>query len=145
MRAHRKEMLKLPEPNRVPFDEEGGNGFNRWREPNPECPECGGHGESAVWIADSRNYSPGAAALFDGVKVSRDGSIELKLRNRDQALDRVAQHLGMFVPRQVITTLDPTLLSDEQLQAALDQFEHMLEEQTALEPADGAGPLGPGE
>ena len=137
IREHRKEMLKLPEPNRVPFDEEGGTGFNRWRDPNPECPECGGHGEPVVWIEDSRNYSPGAAALFDGVKVGRDGSIEVKLRNRDQALDRVAQHLSLFVKPQVITTLDPTLMTDDQLQAMIEQFERMCEqEQSAPEHED---------
>lgn len=75
----------------------GGEGYNATLDPNPECTECFGEGIVSVYFADTRNLSPSGKALYDGVKIKGDGSIELKMRDRDKALELVAQHLGMKV------------------------------------------------
>jgi phage terminase small subunit len=139
---------KLPREKQKAFNDQGGGGFDGDKEPcrgplaiermiaaglsnvpesnsNHNCPGCDGRGEKSIWINDSRHYSPGAALLYEGVKVSKDGSIELKFRDRQHAGDMIAQHLGMLVTRTVNLDLDPTKLSDDQLDAVLRQFNHL--------------------
>lgn len=124
VQSHQVDLLRrgVPQDRWSEFDDLGGDGFDGTRPPAEDCTECFGEGVPSVWLEDSRNYSPAAAVLFDGVKVSKDGSLELKLRDRSAALDNVAKHLGMLVQRQAIMTIDPTQLTDDQLDAALRQF-----------------------
>jgi phage terminase small subunit len=132
---HRNEQLVLPEENRVPFDEKGGPGYttNRlpmrgpdWAEqedqnqdppPQPNgdhsCPACFGHGELFVIIKDTRNLSLGARLAYDGVKVGNGGAVEVKIRDRNWAEDRIARYAGMFNDRRAPT--DPNRMNDEQL------------------------------
>src|SRR5216684_4156929 len=130
----------IPENSWVEFDDHGGDGYNGTAPPAADCTECFGEGIPSVWLEDSRNYSPAAAILFDGVKVSKDGALELKLRDRSGALDKVAQHLGMLVQRQAIMTIDPTQLSDDQLDAVISQFARLegrtIEHNESVEEAD---------
>lgn len=79
------------------FAKLGGEGYNATLPPNEDCTECFGEGIVNVHFTDTRNLSEAGKALYDGVKVKGDGSIELKMRNRDNALELVAQHLGMKV------------------------------------------------
>ncbi|MCA0421925.1 MAG: terminase small subunit [Proteobacteria bacterium] len=71
--------------------EEGGYGYKVTRDPNPECPECGGLGSPFVQFADTRKLSPEAAILFEGVKETKDG-IEIKMASKDRAFDTLAKH-----------------------------------------------------
>jgi hypothetical protein len=82
-------------PDKGEFDEKGGIGFKVTREPNPECPECAGHGKGRLIIKDTRTLSPGAAALYAGIKESRDG-IEPKTNDQMSALDKLARHTGAY-------------------------------------------------
>ena len=92
------------------------------------CPACDGDGVRSVWLNDSRNYSPAAALLYEGVKVSKDGTVELKIRDRQSAEHMIAQHLGMFAPQKNINlNLDPTKLTDEQLDDAIRNFAQLAE------------------
>lgn len=84
---------KAPSPG--PFSEEGGDGFSTKRGPNPDCPECHGEGEVHPFFKDTRNLTPAAARLFAGVKVT-DKGLEVKLRDQDAALDRLARMLGAY-------------------------------------------------
>lgn len=77
------------------FDEQGGGGYSKLMKPNPECPSCAGGGAAQVVLKDSRDYSPGALALFGGVKEGKDG-IEVKIGDRNDALMQIAKHLGFF-------------------------------------------------
>lgn len=72
----------------------GGVGFSTRKDPNPDCPECDGNGESYEIFKDTRNLSPGAARLFEGVERTRNG-LKINTRNREKALDLAAQHLGI--------------------------------------------------
>lgn len=148
---HNVAQLRLDPDKRTKFNDLGGPGFNGYAEPcrgpaaverllnmgvevegtsDHDCPGCDGMGEVTVWINDSRHYSPAGALLFDGVRVSKDGSIEVKHRDRDHAAEMVAKHLGMFVTRSVNLDLDPTKLTDEQLDQVLERFGHLQEQET---------------
>ncbi len=81
------------------FDTLGGDGFNKRRDPHPECPVCFGEGVQEVFIHDTRNLSPAAAALYAGVKQTKDG-VEVKIEDRQAALVTMFKHLGLIVERQ---------------------------------------------
>jgi hypothetical protein len=90
------------------FDYEGGAGFNRYRPPNVDCPECAGVGESVVVPRDTRLLSPAARALYAGVRVTATGGFEIKMRDQNKALEMLGKHLGMFVDRQALVNADGT-------------------------------------
>lgn len=77
------------------FDVQGGDGYNANLGPNPECPECHGHGSEQPFPKDTRNMSEAARALYAGVKITRDG-IEIKMHSKERALEMYGRHLGMF-------------------------------------------------
>lgn len=77
------------------FDRKGGIGFNANRPPSPECPECFGDGHPRAVFNDTRRLSEGAALLFAGVKVTRDG-FEVKLHSREAAIVNLGRHFGIF-------------------------------------------------
>lgn len=83
---------KPPPPD---FDERGGGGYNLAGPINPDCPTCAGAGHHQVVLHDSRTYSEGALALFDGVKETKEG-IEVKLASRTDALEKIARFVGFF-------------------------------------------------
>lgn len=145
---HLASMQALDEKDRVPFDDLGGGGFDGQRDPcrgpawaereiaaggdptavlalithDHSCPACDGVGVRSIWVADSRSLSPAAAALYDGVSVDKDGQVTVKTRNRDAALAQLGKHFGLFVQRSANLNLDPSQLTDEQLDAVLRQF-----------------------
>ena len=77
------------------FKVEGGIGYNRTREPHPDCPECFGEGVAYSFPKDSRTVSPAAARLFVGVKETKDG-LEIKTRNVDKSVELMMRHAGML-------------------------------------------------
>jgi phage terminase small subunit len=109
--AHAQTQLKLPEKARTTFNQfDDGydrnkpvysieNGFEH------NCPECHGDGEIFAYFNDSRTLSPAGKQLFNGVEVRADGSVKVLLRDRDHALEMVAQHLGMKVGMASATIL----------------------------------------
>ncbi len=93
------ERRKSKKPTDVfAFDELGGVGFDANRAPNAACPECFGHGVERMHVADTRNLSDTARALYAGVKQTKDG-LEVKMLDRQAALLTVGKHLGMFVDK----------------------------------------------
>ncbi len=74
---------------------DGGLGYQRTRDPDPDCPECDGMGVGYVWVADTRRISEQARLLYNGVKESRNG-IEIFMADRQKALELVARNLGML-------------------------------------------------
>jgi phage terminase small subunit len=75
----------LPEPSM-----DGGLGFNPHREPNPACahPDCMGYGHHLTVVEDTANLTGPAALIYEGVKETDKGAIEIKLADRsaDMAL-----------------------------------------------------------
>ncbi len=69
---------------------------------DPQCPACHGEGRGRVLLADTRTLSPGAARLYAGVQIGKDG-IKVNMRDQDAALTNIARHLGMFPGRVELT------------------------------------------
>lgn len=78
----------------MPTDD-GGYGFHPLNVPHEECPHCYGEGRLDEYIADTRNLSPAARALYAGFKRTKEG-IEVKTNDKQAAIVAVARHLGMF-------------------------------------------------
>jgi hypothetical protein len=79
---------------RLPTDQ-GGYGYRVLADINVDCPECGDMGIEVVRMADTRNLSPAARLLFDGVEVTQNGK-KIRITSRETALDRLAKSLGMY-------------------------------------------------
>lgn len=92
--ARKADKARAPDPLGLEFDVKGGIGFNPYRDPAPDCPECFGKGEGYERFKDTRTLSPAAARLYEGTKRTRDG-VEIKIRSREKSLDLAAQHLGI--------------------------------------------------
>ncbi len=73
----------------------GGFGFDHTRPPRKDCPECRGEGLERLVPRDTSKLSPGARALFGGVRKTRHG-IEIIMGDRHKALENVARILGAF-------------------------------------------------
>lgn len=86
-KAERAET-ELPDP-------QGGLDFDRTALPDPACPECRGEGQLRQVPVDTSKLSPGGRALFAGVKPTANG-LEIKLRDRDKALENAAKIIGAF-------------------------------------------------
>jgi phage terminase small subunit len=74
---------------------DGGFGYDATLTPHARCPECHGEGVGRVLATDTASLSGSALLLYDGLKATKDG-MEIKLRDRDKAMEMVARHLGMF-------------------------------------------------
>ncbi|RFC65006.1 terminase small subunit [Fulvimarina endophytica] len=104
-------------------DEAGGFGFDPTRPAHPDCPECAGEGEEAVFFADTRKLTGAARKLYAGVKKTKDG-LELKTRDQDKAMELVARHLGMFVDKSEVEVKHAySELSDDELAAEIDRLQ----------------------
>lgn len=74
---------------------DGGFDYDHTLSPHAKCPECSGQGVQRVQATDTDKLTGSALLLYDGVKATKDG-FEVKLRDRDKAMENVARHLGMF-------------------------------------------------
>ncbi|WP_017773825.1 terminase small subunit [Paraburkholderia kururiensis] len=101
-----KLMMQGTSPDLIPpFDELGGVGFNKKRDPNPACPECFGDGRGEIFVEDTRKLPPALKSLYAGVKLGKDG-LEVKLHSKDKATELVARHLGMLKDKVEVSTSD---------------------------------------
>ncbi|AWM40341.1 Terminase small subunit [Gemmata obscuriglobus] len=131
-RAAHAEGKKADEP----FDPLGGPGYDPRRPPAPKCPECFGDGVGAVYVKDTRRLSPGARALWAGVKQTKDG-VEARLNDQQAALVTVARHLGMFTDAGAAKDTDLPDLSG----ITADELDRLL---AALRPLFAPPPVGGG-
>jgi phage terminase small subunit len=100
-----RQVKENPDRN---LDDFGGYGFKRLARPADDCPRCEGEGIQEAWFADTRDLSPKAALLFDGVKRTVNG-IEIKVKDQAAALVQVAKHLGMFTEQVDLSSKDGTM------------------------------------
>jgi phage terminase small subunit len=116
---HQKQMLRIGDPaKRADFDEWGGPGYNHKAEPHPECPECRGDGAPYMPRIDFRNLSIGARRVFNGFKLNRDGSIEIKFKDQMRAMENYEQLTGMIRTRRPMLKLQD--LAPEEIDAMLE-------------------------
>lgn len=79
----------------LPFDNEGGVGYDPNAEPHPECPECQGVGLERIRLKDAMQLSPDAVKLLAGWKQTKNG-LEVIMRSKDAARDTLAKYQGMY-------------------------------------------------
>lgn len=96
--------LSSEKPKAAP-DASGGFGYDRNREPNPKCPECGGDGHEWMWIADTRKLTGAAKILYNGVQKTKDG-LKILTRDKDAALANIARYLGMIIEKKEVSGPD---------------------------------------
>lgn len=75
--------------------DDGGYGYDPERRPHKACPHCKGLGEQAVFLSDTRDYTPDAKLLYRGAKQTRHG-IEVMTHDSMKAMDMVAKILGLY-------------------------------------------------
>ena len=80
----------------------GGIDFDPFKDPNPECKNCVGVGVERVVPKDTRDYSPDAAALYAGVKITKQG-LEIKTHNQLEALQLLAKMRGVLVDKKELS------------------------------------------
>lgn len=93
--AERKNPEGLPMPD-------GGFGYRRARQPNPECPECEGEGVQYIAPVDTSKLSPSAKAIFQGAKPTQAG-IQILVADKVKALENAAKIVGAFTEKLHIT------------------------------------------
>lgn len=79
----------------LPFDNEGGVGYDATAEPHPDCPECAGVGIERITMKDAMQLSPDAVKLLAGWKQTKNG-LEVIMRSKDAARDTLAKYQGMY-------------------------------------------------
>ena len=125
MRKHTADQLKRQPHERVPFDDLGGEGFDRTKKPHPYCPECHGVGKNYPMVIDADKLTPGQRASIDAITIQKDGSVTLKMRDRSRAMENLQSLMGMIQPRKPLEVLDPNAPIEENvnilLQTAIDQ------------------------
>lgn len=62
---------------------------------DPDCRMCRGEGMAQAVPRDTRYLSPGAAALYAGVKQTKDG-LEIKMHSQLDAAEKLMRHLGGY-------------------------------------------------
>lgn len=170
--AHKLKQLEYDESLRVEFDDLGGGGYTVNRAPcrgqdyadfvnllrfkqglsireiettaDHSCPNCYGWGVSFIVYHDTRELSADAALLYLGVKTTRDG-IEILTRNKSEAEQLLARHLGLFNDRKPIEELDPEKLTDDNLERVIASVRERLGDDDAGPPQELLEPAGGGE
>lgn len=79
-------------------DCDGGFGFDKTKEPNPDCPECRGEGFGYTHVSDTTRVSSKAKLLYAGIKENQYG-VEIKMNDQFAAAIKAGQHIGMFKER----------------------------------------------
>ena len=88
--CEKAEMRDKPLP-----DCSGGLDYMRTRDPNPECPHCGGEGVGRVFMQDTRKLSGTARMVYSGVKVTK-GGIEIATFDRQRMFEAIAKRMGLM-------------------------------------------------
>src|SRR4051812_6083193 len=89
------------------FDQMGGSGFVKWRDPNPDCPICYGEGEEVGYIEDFRKLSDRERNLIAGIRFGKDGMIEeVRFHDKLDAIATFAKIDGMYIKRKIVRILE---------------------------------------
>lgn len=108
--------------NRVPFDERGGMGFDPYKPPVDDCPECWGHGKDYPMLAHEIEaiLTPEQRTLFDGVTFDkRSGSVRFEFQNRMEHAKMAYTLAALIRPVKAIEKLNPAEMTDDQLEEAV--------------------------
>lgn len=102
------------------FNKMGGDGFDEHGEPDPNCPNCMGHGVGKTYMLDTRKLSPQVRNAIASIKQTRGGT-EIKFHDWLKAFYVYAQMRGLIVERKQIQIHDLSQMPEEQLNLLLQQ------------------------
>jgi phage terminase small subunit len=102
--AARKKWEEDTSRDKAPFSN-GGLGYDKYRAPNPDCPECSGDGISQVLIKDTNASGP-ARQLVSQIVINSAGKVEVKLHDKLKVAELLMRHLGMLNKDSVITDIN---------------------------------------
>jgi phage terminase small subunit len=105
----------------------GGVDFDSRKPPNAKCPECNGEGVGTPFYKDTRNLSPGARALYAGVKVTKEG-IEVKTNSQEKAWEMIMRHLGGVVEKHKHEHSGPNGAPIQSTHVTTDEFREIARE-----------------
>lgn len=101
-----REAVKLAEKKKQPEPiDMGGFSYRITNKPNQDCPECAGLGVPYVHVADTRDLSPEAQILYEGVEQTKDG-LKILTASKEKALAILAKHKGLMVDKHEVTGKD---------------------------------------
>lgn len=93
----------------VGFNQMGGGGYAKSRDPNPECPICLGNGEELARITDFRKLSARGRNLIAGIKLGKGGHVEeIRFHDKIAAINTFAKIDGMITQKKVIREVEPS-------------------------------------
>jgi len=124
-RAKAEAQGKMFEPE--DFDEQGGEGYDGRRPPNPNCEVCWGKGVGEAIVKDTRYFSQAAQALYAGVKITKEG-LEIKAHSKDAAQDKLFRHLGLYEADNAQKS-DTKIVSKDELDDLYRQSQEHAEQQ----------------
>lgn len=81
--------------DQLPPDCSGGLDFDETVSPNPDCPECNGAGVPRVVLKDTEHLTPGARALYGGVKQTAHG-VQIIMADKMKAIEMLGRIHGGF-------------------------------------------------
>lgn len=94
-KALRSKKAGEPAPRLVLPSDAGGYGFDATLGPSDDCEGCAGQGVGRTVFKDTRFLSPEAAALFAGVKETKEG-LQFLTHSQLDAAEKLAKHLGFY-------------------------------------------------
>ena len=120
---YQDKLKALPEAKRQEFDDLGGYGYSI-RMPihstdngyDHDCPKCDGLGNEYIYFHDTRDYKPGAVALYKSAKVTAGGGFEVLMHDQENARQMVAKHMGYF---GAAPAKSPKEMTEEEVDAIL--------------------------
>lgn len=74
----------------------GGFGYDAHAKPHAACPQCMGAGLRHVVLADTADLSPSARKLYKGIKIGKDGQLEVLLHDQMAARDMLHRMAGVY-------------------------------------------------
>jgi hypothetical protein len=98
----------------------GEGGFDDNADPNPNCPNCHGHGIGKTYMNDTRYLSKKIKNAIASIKQTRQGT-EVKFHDWLKAFFLYAQMRGLIIERKQISVLDLSQMPEEQLDLLLLQ------------------------
>lgn len=98
LKEEAKRQKQDPPLEPTKFDELGGVGYSTKNEPNPDCPACDGEGISHAVFKDTRDFSPQAALLYQGIEITQNG-MKMRAHSGIDAAKDIGKHFGMFAQK----------------------------------------------
>lgn len=113
-------------PPELPTDE-GGYGWRRLHPPAADCPKCEGEGIAEPFVPDIRTLSGPARRAYAGVKIKKDGSLEVLTRDKEAARATLAKAAGLaddtLKVKGLLGVVPLPALTPEQVAAVARQLE----------------------